>query len=257
MLLEDKIAVVYGAAGAVGGAVARAFAREGARVILAGRTLAPLDEVAEGIRAAGGVADTAEVDALDQEAVDAFVDAVVARFGRIDVSFNAVTYGDVQGAPLVDLPTERLARPIANALRTHHLTTRAAARSMVRQGAGVILTVTGHGPPTPGIGSTMVTWDAVQGLLRQFAAELGPKGVRVAWLRTAGFVESILEAPDYGSSYTPLAGRELLKELEAGTMLDRLPSLAEAGDLAAFLASERARSITAAGVNITSGAVAD
>jgi 3-oxoacyl-[acyl-carrier protein] reductase len=173
------------------------------------------------------------------------------------VSFSAVTYGDVQGAHLIDLPTERLIRPIANALRTQYLTTRAAARSMVGQGSGAILTITGHGPPTPSIGSTMVSWDVVQSLLRQFAAELGPKGIRVAWLRTAGFTESILHAPDYGSSYTPLAGQELLKQLEAGTMLNRLPSLAEAGDLAAFLASDHARSITAAGVNITGGAVAD
>jgi 3-oxoacyl-[acyl-carrier protein] reductase len=256
-LLDDKIAVVYGAAGAVGGAVARAFAREGARVMLAGRTLARLDKVAEEIHAAGGVADTARVDALDREAVDAFVDATVARWGRIDVSFTAVTYGDIQGAPLIDLPTERLSRPTADAVATQHLTTRAAARAMVGHGAGVILTITGYGPPTPNIGSTMISWDAVQSLLRQFAAELGPKGVRVAWLRTAGFIESILEAPDYGSSFTPLAGQELLKELEAGTMLQRLPSLAEAGDLAAFLASEHARSITATGVNLTGGAVAD
>jgi 3-oxoacyl-[acyl-carrier protein] reductase len=257
MLLEDKIAVVYGAAGAVGGAVARAFAREGASVVLAGRTLATLDEVAGQIRAAGGVADTARVDALDQAAVDAVVDATVARWGRIDVSFNAVTSGDIQGAPLIDLPTDRLARPTANALRAQHLTARAAARAMVGRGSGVILTITGYGTPTPNIGSTMITWDAVQTMLRQLAAELGPKGVRVAWLRTAGFIESILAAPDYGSSFTPLPGRELLKELEAGTMLNRLPSLAEAGDLAAFLASEHARSITATGVNLTSGAVAD
>jgi 3-oxoacyl-[acyl-carrier protein] reductase len=138
-----------------------------------------------------------------------------------------------------------------------HLTTRAAARAMVGQGSGVILTVVGYGTPTPNIGSTMISWDAVQSMLRQFAAELGPKGVRVAWLRTAGFIESILEAPDYGSSFTPLAGQELLKELEARTMLQRLPSLAEAGDLAAFLASDLARSITATGVNLTAGAVAD
>jgi 3-oxoacyl-[acyl-carrier protein] reductase len=257
MLLDDKIAVVHGAAGAVGGAVARAFAREGARVVLAGRTLARLDKVAAEIRAAGGVADTARVDALDREAVDALVEETVARLGRIEVSFNAVTYGDIQGTPLVDLPTERLTRPTANAVAVQHLTTRAAARAMVGQGSGVILTVVGYGTPTPNIGSTMISWDAVQSMLRQFAAELGPKGVRVAWLRTAGFIESILEAPDYGSSFTPLAGQELLKELEARTMLQRLPSLAEAGDLAAFLASDLARSITATGVNLTAGAVAD
>ncbi len=97
MLLEDKNAVIYGGGGSVGGAVARAFAREGARVFLAGRTLATLEEVAEEIRSAGGVAETAQVDALDEKAVDEHADAVAAQAGSIDVSFNAI-FNDVQGA---------------------------------------------------------------------------------------------------------------------------------------------------------------
>ena len=77
MLLEDKVAVIYGAGGSIGGAVARAFAREGARVFLAGRTKAQLDKVADEIRRNGGAADTAVVDALDERAVDEYVNAVV------------------------------------------------------------------------------------------------------------------------------------------------------------------------------------
>src|SRR5207253_5606872 len=96
MLLENKVAVIYGAGGPIGGAVARAFAREGARVFLAGRTRAKLDTVADAIRATGGVADTAVVDALDERTVDAYVDAVVAQAGSIDISFNLISYGDVQ-----------------------------------------------------------------------------------------------------------------------------------------------------------------
>jgi len=66
MLLENKNAVIYGGGGSIGGAVARAFAREGAKVFLAGRTLATIDAVAEEISASGGVAETAQVDALDE-----------------------------------------------------------------------------------------------------------------------------------------------------------------------------------------------
>jgi len=77
MLLEDKVAVIYGAGGSIGGAVAWAFAREGARVFLAGRTMAQLDKVADEIRRNGGAADTAVVDALDERAVDEYVNAVV------------------------------------------------------------------------------------------------------------------------------------------------------------------------------------
>jgi 3-oxoacyl-[acyl-carrier protein] reductase len=72
MLLEDKNAVIYGGGGSIGGAVARAFAREGAKVFLAGRTRAKLEEVADQIRSAGGVAETAQVDALDGRTVDRF-----------------------------------------------------------------------------------------------------------------------------------------------------------------------------------------
>ena len=103
MLLENKNAVIYGGGGSVGGAVARAFASEGARVFLAGRTLATLEKVAEGIAAAGGVAETARVDALDERAVDRHADAVAEKGGGIDVSFNSISHGDVHGTPLAEM----------------------------------------------------------------------------------------------------------------------------------------------------------
>src|SRR5262245_34545042 len=77
MLLEKKNAVIYGAGGAVGGAIARAFAREGARVFLTGRTQTSLDAIAEEIAALGGAVETAQVDALDEQAVEKHADTVV------------------------------------------------------------------------------------------------------------------------------------------------------------------------------------
>src|SRR6266550_1917170 len=127
MLLENKVAIIYGAGGPIGGAVARAFAREGARVFLAGRTLASLDEVAQDISGSGGVAETAHVDALDEQAVDEHADDVAERAGSIDVSFNAIGHGDLHGTPLIDMPFEDFARPIINATRSLFLTARAAA----------------------------------------------------------------------------------------------------------------------------------
>ena len=111
MLLQNRTAVIYGGGGAVGGAVARAFAREGARVFLAGRTLARLDAVAEEISAAGGLAETAQVDALDEQAVEDHADAVVAKAEGIDVSFNAIAIQDVQGIPLVEMSQEDFSAP--------------------------------------------------------------------------------------------------------------------------------------------------
>jgi 3-oxoacyl-[acyl-carrier protein] reductase len=163
--------------------VARAFAREGAKVFLAGRTLATLDKVAEQIRAAGGVAETAQVDALDEQAVDQHADAMADKTGGIDISFN----DDVQGRPLAALPFEQFARPIGKAMRDQFLTARAVARHMTRRGSGVILAITGEDrEAVPTLGGTLVAWAAIEAQCRQWTCELGPQGIRVVWLRTTG-----------------------------------------------------------------------
>ena len=175
MLLEHKNAVVYGGAGSVGRAVARAFANEGARVFLAGRTLATLDEVAQELSGAGAAVETAQVDALDERAVDDHADAVAAKAGGIDVSFNAISHGDIHGAPLLQMSVEDFALPIDDAMRTQFLTTRAAARHMVTQGSGVIMAITATTARQviPEVGCTGVRFDAIESLCRQLACELG------------------------------------------------------------------------------------
>jgi 3-oxoacyl-[acyl-carrier protein] reductase len=145
VLLEDKNAVIYGGGGAIGGAVARAFAREGARVFLAGRTPAKLERVADEIRSTGGAVETAQVDALDGKAVDEHADAVAAKAGGIDISFNLISHGDVQGTPMAEMEVEAYIRPVVTAVTTTFLTARAAARHMIKQGSGVILVFGGSG----------------------------------------------------------------------------------------------------------------
>jgi 3-oxoacyl-[acyl-carrier protein] reductase len=263
VLLENKNAVVYGGGGRVGGAVARAFAREGAKVFLAGRTLATMDEVAREITAAGGEAETAQLDALDEKAVDEHADAVAGRAGGIDVSFNAIGHGDVHGPPLIDMPFEDFVRPIMTAMRAQFLTSRAAARHMVERGSGVILAITAATArmAIPNVGGTGVTFDAIESLSRQWASELGPRGVRVVWLRATGLPEAIARIdrfPDYGTrGGEGMTRAELIAWLQGKTMLNRLTSLAEVGNVAAFLASDRASAMTASGVNITCGSVLD
>jgi 3-oxoacyl-[acyl-carrier protein] reductase len=262
MLLEDKNAVVYGGAGRVGRAVARAFAREGARLFLAGRTPATLDAAAEELAAAGAVVETAQVDALDERAVDAHADAVVERAGGIDVAFTAMRHGDVHGLPLLELPFEDYARPIHNAVRAQFLTTRAAARHMARQGSGVIMTITASTArlSIPEVGGTAVTFDAVESACRQWACELGRHGVRVVWLQTTGLPEAIADTgerhPAYGTgSPEGMTRDELLAWQRGKTQLDRLTTLAEVGQAAAFLASDHAAAITGAAANLTCGQV--
>jgi len=249
MLLEHKVAVIYGAGGPIGGAVARAFAREGARVFLAGRTKAKLGTVADEIRAAGGVADTAVVDALDEQAVDEYVDAVAEQGGAIDISFNLISYGDVQ-EPLTEIAVEDFTHPITTALRTQFLTTRAAARHMVKRGSGVILHFGGGGTQTlPGLGGFKVALDAIESLRRQWAVELGQYGIRVVTLKTGGVPESISDS---------FAEKETITaSIEQETLLGRAATLADVGNVAAFVASDHASTMTAADVNISCGAIMD
>jgi NAD(P)-dependent dehydrogenase (short-subunit alcohol dehydrogenase family) len=251
MLLEGKNAVIYGGGGSIGGAVARAFAREGARVFLAGRTRAKLEKVAEEIRSAGGVAETAEVDALDESAVDEHADAVAAQAGGIDVSFNLISHGDVQGTPMAEMSLADYERPVVTAVRTTFLTSRAAARHMIRQGSGVILVFGGSGDPLRGyyLGGLQVAFEALESMRRQLASELGPHGVRVVTLRTGGVPESIPDGVD---------GLEaIVEDIEKATMLGRAATLEDVGNVAAFVASDRARSMTAATANISCGALVD
>jgi 3-oxoacyl-[acyl-carrier protein] reductase len=150
MLLQDKSAVVYGGGGAIGSAVARGFAREGARVFLAGRTLAEFDRVATEISAAGGKVESAEVDALDDKAVDGHADAVADRAGGIDIAVNAVGFLHVQGTPFTELSFQDYAHPIAAYTRTQFLTAKAVARHMARKGSGDPHAVHPGGAPVGG-----------------------------------------------------------------------------------------------------------
>ncbi|HYR49532.1 MAG TPA: SDR family oxidoreductase, partial [Candidatus Eisenbacteria bacterium] len=195
-LLEGKNAIVYGGGGGIGSGVARTFAREGATVFLAGRTKATLQKVAAEITSSGGKAHVAVLDALDEVAVDKHAKAVVDQAGSIDVSFNLITRGDVQGTPLVEMTKDDLLRAVVNGLQSSFITARAAGRRMIEQSSGVILhlnSASGAGAQ-PGMGSTGPADAATETFMRYLAAELGPHGIRVCGIWTAAVVETLSKA---------------------------------------------------------------
>ncbi len=102
MQLGDEVAIVYGAAGSMGGAVARAFAADGAHVFFAGRTLSKVRAIADEIESAGGRAQAAGVDVDDRDSVERHADDVLAATGRVGISFNAVGMDAVQDSALVE-----------------------------------------------------------------------------------------------------------------------------------------------------------
>jgi NAD(P)-dependent dehydrogenase (short-subunit alcohol dehydrogenase family) len=254
MLLKDKIAVVYGAGGHIGGTVARAFARDGATVFLAGRRLPPLEAVAQGIAGAGGAAEVASVDALDAQAVERHLEAIVRQAGRIDVSFNAVSIrGDLQGTPVLEMPCGDFTLPVVTGVTTHFLTATAAARHMVRRRSGVILTLSASSGVLSGrdrrfhrMGGFATACAAIEGLTRSLAGELGPQGVRVVCLRSDAIPETWSEDVSEVRTY-----------VENGTVLGRLPTLDEVAGAAVYVASDRASAMTGAVVNLTCGSIMD
>jgi 3-oxoacyl-[acyl-carrier protein] reductase len=262
MLLEDENAVIYGGGGKVGGAVARAFAHEGARVFLAGRTLESLEEVAEDIRSAGGVAETAQVDALDERAVEQHMSEVMEQAGSIDVSFNAISIRDVQLIPLAEMSREDFVSPIVTGTSTHFLTARAAGRRMGRRMAGgspgVILTLSASAVRAyvPGVyvGGFGIACAAIEALTKQLAAELGPHGIRVNCLRLEGIPESWEGVSTESWSGSPA---EIEAQVKSSSLLARVTTLADVGNAAAFLASDRALATTGSVFNLTSGTVVD
>lgn len=253
MLLEGKTAVIYGGGGSIGGATARAFAREGARVFLAGRTRSTLEAVAEEIRAAGGAAQTAEVDALDEGSVDRHADAVAREAGGIDISFNVITHPHRHGTPLAEMEVDEFLAPVVTASKTTFITARAAARHMIPKRSGVILAFGGPSDRSAPmrdyyLGGTQVAFDAIETMRRQLSVELGPHGIRFVTLATGGVPESIPE----------FEGRDsIVEDIAAQTLLGRPATLEDIGNAAVLAASDWARTMTAATLNVSCGALID
>ncbi|HKA42694.1 MAG TPA: SDR family oxidoreductase [Burkholderiales bacterium] len=263
MLLEKKSAVIYGAAGAVGSAVARAFAKEGAKLFLTGRRLEPVEKLAARIAAEGGVAEAAQVDALDERAVEEHAGAVAEKAGGIDVSFNAIgiPQAGIQGIPIIELPVDSFSLPIATYTRAHFLTARAAIRRMLEKRSGVILMHT----PEPGrLGAPLVggmgpAWAAMEALSRDLSAEYASQGIRVICLRSTGIPETATIDVVYSLHAKALGTtREQFQALlESLAHTRRQTTLDELTGAAVFAACNLAKGMTGAVANLTGGRVVD
>jgi NAD(P)-dependent dehydrogenase (short-subunit alcohol dehydrogenase family) len=263
MLLQDKVGVIYGAGGAIGGAVARAFASEGATLFLTGRLRTPVEAVAKEIVAAGGSAEAAEVDALDEQAVDQHLQSVIDTAGRVDISFNAIGVPDAEilGVPLVELDVERFSLAITAYTRSYFLTARLAARRMVVNRSGVIMTVTAipSRTGTPLQGGYPPAMAAKEALTRDLSAELAPQGIRVVGLRPHGIPETgtLKEAFETRAKALGMTWEQWQESLAGRTHTRRLSTLAELANVAVFMASDQASGMTGTTVNLTMGSLDD
>jgi NAD(P)-dependent dehydrogenase (short-subunit alcohol dehydrogenase family) len=264
MMLEDKVAVVYGAGGAIGGAVAHAFASEGARVFVTGRRRAPVDAIAQDIIAAGGSAEAAMIDALDEQTIADHLRYVVGTAGRVDISFNAVgnTDPNILGVALAEMDVEQFTLPITTYIRSYFLTARLAARHMIPNKSGVIMTVTTLHSRTglPMAGGYGPAQAAKEALTRELSAELAPQGIRVVGLRPQAMPESVGSRRRFFESRAKSLGiswEQFQETLAARTHPRRLMTLEEMANVAAFVASDKASGMTGTSVNLTLGSLDD
>ena len=262
-MLQDKVAVIYGAGGAIGGAVARAFASEGAKVFLTGRLRGPVEAAAQDIVSAGGFAAAAEVDAVDEEAVYRHLESVIERAGRVDISFNAIGIPNTKivGVPLVDLAAEQFSLAVMAYTTSYFLTARLAARHMIPNRSGVIMTVTALHARTglALVGGYGPAQAAKEALTRDLSAELAPQGIRVIGLRPQGMPETrtIKEAFEPRAEALGMTWDQFQEFLAGRTHPRRLMTLPEMADVAAFMASDKASGMTGTTVNLTMGSLDD
>jgi NAD(P)-dependent dehydrogenase (short-subunit alcohol dehydrogenase family) len=263
MMLKDKVAVIYGAGGAIGSAVVRAFASEGANLFLTGRYLASVEAVAKDVISAGGSADAAQVNALDEQTVDKHLQSVTDKAGRVDISFNAVGIPDTRilGVPLVELDVEQFSLPIATYTRSYFLTARLAARHMIRNKSGVIMRVTALHSRTgiPLVGGYGPAMAAMEALTRELSAELAPQGIRVVGLRPQAMPETdtIKEAFEPRAQALGMTWEQWQELLASRTHARRLMTLQEMAHVAVFMASDKASGMTGTTVNLTLGSLDD
>ena len=263
MLLQNKNAVIYGAGGGIGGAVARAFAREGAKLFLPGRQKASVEAVAKDIVSDGGSAEAAEVDALDEQAVDEHLQSVVDKAGSVDISFNAIGIPstNVLYVPLTELDVEHFSLPITTLVTPYYVTARLAARRMIPNGSGVIMTVTTLHSRTgfPLAGGYGPAQAAKEALTRELSVELAPHGIRVVGLRPHAMPETraIQDGFETRANGTAMTWEQFQETLASRTHTRRLMTLAETADVAAFMASDKASGMTGTTVNLSMGSLDD
>lgn len=258
--LDNKVAIIYGN-GTIGAAVAKAFALEGAKVFLAGRTAAKLKAIAGEMTEKGGTVGTAVVDALDEKAVEQHLNEVINKAGRLDISFNTIGLPQkgIQGIPLTELKEESFLLPITTYMKAHFITAKAAAARMVRQGRGVILMHTpnaSHISP-PFVGGMVPTWSAIEALSRSLSVECGPQGVRSICLLTTGIPETPLidEVWEIHGKAHGITFEQFHAVMEGATHRKRLTTLKELTDAAVFAASDEGTAISGTVFNLTAGMI--
>ena len=263
-ILKDKLAIVFGAGGSIGSAVAKEFAAEGAELFLSGRTKSSVEAVANEIVAKDGRVHASAIDTLDDAAVNQYIDGIVKQTGKIDIILDAAgalakEYGN--GKVALELPIDEFMVPLATMVKSRFITARAAARHMVKQRSGVIIFVTGSParPHVPGVTAIGAAFGAIENLAANLAFEVGPFGVRVVCVRTLANVDSrsILDTMEFLAGQLNITKDQAIAQIAQSSFLKVPATVQDTANAAVLIASDRGRMLTGTVVNATAGAALD
>jgi len=263
-ILKGKYAVVFGAGGSIGSAVAKEFAKEGAEVFLSGRSKSSVEAATKEIAANGGRAHAALVDTLDDAAVSQYIDGIVKQTGKIDIILDAAgplakEYGN--GRLAVDLPIDQFLVPLQTMVKSRFITARAASRHMVKQRSGVIIFVTGSParPHVPGATAIGAAFGAIENLTANLAFEASPFGVRVVCVRTLANIDStsIQDTMEFLSGQLNITKEQAIAQIAQSNFLKIPATVQDTANAAVLVASDRGRMLTGTVINATAGAALD
>jgi len=230
---------------------------------LTGRTVKKLDAIAGEILPGGGAIETAQLDALDEQAVERHMSEVIKKAGKIDISFNAIGIPQkgIQGIALTELSVESFSLPITTYTQSHFVTAKVAARRMVKQGHGVMLMHTPNASriSPPFVGGMVPAWAAIEALCRSLSVECGQYGVRSVCLLTTGIPETSLidEVWDIHGKAHGITFEQFHSVMEGMTHRRRLTKLEELTNAAVFVASDEGSAITGTILNLTAGMIVE
>jgi NAD(P)-dependent dehydrogenase (short-subunit alcohol dehydrogenase family) len=244
--LKDKVAVVFAASGEIAGAVARSFAQHGAKVYVTARNLDAVKTLAKEIKANGGNAEAAKVDALNETEIDNFLKTVVSTHGKLDVVFNGigVGYSEMGGRPDTTVVTfEQFMAPMERICGSQFLTSRVAAKYMIQtrsEGTILLLTAALSRSKLSNVAGITAASAAVEGLTRVMATEWGADGIKVICICSGALMETkrISGWIDAAAKQYGIPVEQLIAQYKAFDILKTNPTLKQLGETAAFLASE-------------------
>lgn len=262
MMLQGKVAVIFGGSGAVGRSVALAMAREGAQIWLIARSQARLDDAAAEIRSAGFDVITLIADVLDECSTLAQTAKLAQQTGGIDIVVNATGFMHDQGKSILELSLPEFRQGFDPFLSAMFNIAKATTPHMGGERSGVILTLVAPAGAMvmPNHLGHIVGSAGIEVFCKSLASELGPKNIRVICVRSHAIVDAVAAGSYTAEIFEPkaramgLSVEQWLGGAAQSTLLKRLPTLNEVAEVMTFLASDRARSMTATIINLTAGA---